>query len=131
MLINIFKIVSKDENEANEIRMIVFYPQDSHPNKNSIFIHKVTANRSRKNFSILCFAQQVVIESEGVLNSYNKTMLKGKEIYKECYRYLNINHKVKCQLFFYFQHCMRNIYFIEENRNDRTKSRNCDISCSR
>lgn len=33
---------------------------------------------------------------------FNKTMLKGKEIYKECYRYLNINQKVKCQLFFLF-----------------------------
>lgn len=37
MLINIFKIVSKDENEANEIRMIVLYPQDSHPNKKQHF----------------------------------------------------------------------------------------------
>ena len=37
MLINIFKIVSKDENEANEIR-IVLYPQDSYPNKKTAFL---------------------------------------------------------------------------------------------
>lgn len=29
------------------------------------------------------------------------------------------------------QQQLRNIYFIEENRSDRTKSRNCDVSCSR
>jgi len=38
MLINIFKTVLKDENEANEIRMIVLYPQDSHPNKKTAFL---------------------------------------------------------------------------------------------
>ena len=71
MLINIFKIAFKDENEADEILMVVIYPQGWYPNKKSSFLStKRQQFRARKFFSILCFAQQLVTEPEVVLNSY-------------------------------------------------------------
>ena len=75
MLINIFKIVSKDENEDDKILMVAIYPQGEYVDKRSSFLStKRQQFRARKFFSILCFAQQLVIEPEGVLNSYEKNI---------------------------------------------------------
>ena len=72
MLINIFKIVMKDENEAGKTWMISIYPQGGYIDKRSSFLStKRQQFRARKFFSILCFAQQLVTEPEGVLNSYS------------------------------------------------------------
>ena len=71
MLINIFKIVMKDENEAGKTWMVSIYPQGGYIDKRSSFLStKRQQFRARKIFSILCFAQQLVTEPEVVLNSY-------------------------------------------------------------
>ena len=71
MLINIFKIVFKDENEEDKKLMVAIYPQGGYIDKRSSFLStKQQQFRAEKNFSILCFAQQLVAEPEGVLNRY-------------------------------------------------------------
>lgn len=66
MLINIFKIVFKDENEEDKKLMVAIYPQGGYIDKRSSFLStKQQQFRAEKIFSILCFAQQLVIEPEG------------------------------------------------------------------
>ena len=68
MLINLFKIVMKDENEAGKTWMISIYPQGGYIDKRSSFLStKQQQFRAEKIFSILCFAQQLVIPKLSVL----------------------------------------------------------------
>lgn len=75
MLTNIFKIVLKDENEAgrntNDFNLSTRLISGK---RIIVFIHKATAIQSRKYFSILCFAQQLLSEPEGVLNRYRNNI---------------------------------------------------------
>ena len=68
MLINIFKIVFKDENEEDKKLMVAIYPQGGYIDKRSSFLStKQQQFRAEKIFSILCFAQQLVIPKLSVL----------------------------------------------------------------
>lgn len=70
MLINIFKTVLKDENEADKMLMVEDYPQVWYTDKNHHFIHKIIASQSRKRFFDSLFCTTTDDEPEGVLNSY-------------------------------------------------------------
>ena len=68
MLIHIFKIVFKDENEEDKKLMVAIYPQGGYIDKRSSFLStKQQQFRAEKIFSILCFAQQLVIPKLSVL----------------------------------------------------------------
>ena len=71
MLINIFKTVLKDENEADKMLMVEDYPQVWYTDKKIIiFIHKIIASQIRKRFFDSLFCTTTDDEPEGVLNSY-------------------------------------------------------------
>ena len=66
MLINIFKTVLKDENEADKMLMVEDYPQVWYTDKKHHFYPQNNSkSEQKKDFSILCFAQQLTTNLRG------------------------------------------------------------------